>query len=584
MHVLGISCYYHDSAATLISDGNIIAAAQEERFSRKKHDNDFPTQAIRFCLSQANIQMKDVNAIAFYEKPLLKFERLLHQNIAFFPKSYLMFVTSIPSWLTKKLRIPKHLQKLGYTKEIYFIDHHLSHAANAYLMSPYSEAAIITADGVGEWTTTSIGIGKGETISLLKDLKFPHSLGMLYSTITAYLGFSVNNSEYKVMGLSAYGTTKREDNKYYHLLKKVIDIAEDGSYRLDLRYFCYHYKSRMPSQKLCQLLEGAVRKPNQPLTQRHYDIAAAVQLITEEAMIRILKYAHSLTHCSSVVLSGGVALNSVFNGKILSNTPFQNIWIPPDPADGGSSMGVAAFTYSCILNKGRTKPLPNSYLGPGFSDEEILAYLNKHNISYELMAPDDHIQKLAELLNQNNIVAHFEGRMEWGPRALGNRSILANPTNPEIKNILNLKVKHREEFRPFAPVICTEDAPTYFECDIPLPQCTDTMLLVYPIRKKYQSLLPAVTHVDGTGRLQTVTDKQHPFLYSLLQAFEKKTGMPVLINTSFNIRGEPIVCTPQEAYRCMMGTGIDYLSMGSALIAREKNLKDAWNSESLAND
>lgn len=586
VYILGISCFYHDSSAALLRNGKIVAAVAEERFSRKKHDSSFPLQAIMYCLAAENITIKDVDAIGFYEKPFMKFERMLSQQFETFPWSMKSFVQAIPSWITEKLKVPQLIQKrLKYKGEIFFIEHHLAHAASAFLLSPFEKAAIVTVDGVGEWTTTTYGYGQGNEIGLHKEIKFPHSIGLFYSTITAYLGFSVNNAEYKVMGLSAYGVMDKEKNEYYTKLKRVIDIKEDGSFELDMEYFAYQYGTRMPSEKLCSLLGGPVSKREGALTQRHKDIAAALQMITEEALTKILCHVHAVTTSDNVVLAGGVALNSVYNGKILKQTPFKNVWIQPDAGDGGTSMGVAAYVYNAILGKKRECVMENAYLGPQFTNEEIEHFLKSNNIIYKKYKTEkDIIDTVAKLLHENVVVGWFQGRMEVGPRALGARSILANPTHPKMQEILNVKVKHREKFRPFAPVICVEDAQNYFDCDLPVPASADFMLMVYPIKKKWQEKLPAVTHVDGSGRVQTVRRFQNPAYYDLIQEFGKVSGVPILINTSFNIRGEPIVCSPYDAYKCMMGTEIDYVCMGNFLIKRSDNLRDVWDSEKYAVD
>lgn len=586
MYILGISCFYHDSSAALLKDGVIVAAAQEERFTRKKHDTSFPINSIKYCLESQNITIKDVNYIGFYEKPFLKFERALFQHLENFPLSLKTFISSIPSWINEKLRVTKIIKKkLKYKGDVMFIEHHLAHAASAFLVSPFKKAAILTVDGVGEWTTTAYGIGKGNKIHLMEEIKFPHSLGLLYSTITAYLGFSVNNSEYKVMGLSAHGTMGKEKNEYYKKLKRVIDIKEDGSYKLNMDYFIFHYAGRMPSKKLCALLNGPVRKPESEITQRHKDIAAALQIMLEEVMTKILKYIYKVTKCSNIVLAGGVALNSVYNGKILKNTPFKRIWIQPDAGDGGTSIGAASYIYNTILNHKRKYVLKDAYLGPEFSANEIKKILGDNKINYSKFKDwRKLIKNTAKLIFENNVVGWFQGRMEWGPRALGARSILSNPLNPEMKEILNLKVKHREKFRPFAPVVCEEDALKYFDCDKPIPEAADFMLMVYPIKEQWQKKIPAVTHVDGSGRLQTIRRHQNPLYYGLIKEFGRLSGIPILINTSFNIRGEPIVCTPYDAYKCMMGTGIDYLIMDRFLIKRDDNPQDIWDSEKHAKD
>jgi len=584
-YILGISCYYHDSAAALLKDGKVVAAAEEERFTRKKHDTSFPINAIRYCLTSQNITIKQVNRIGFYEKPLLKFERILSQHLAMFPLSLKTFINSMPSQISQKLKIIKTLRKnLKYSGDVVFIRHHLAHAAGSFLVSPFEKAAILSIDGVGEWTTTTYGIGKGNKIELLKEIRFPHSLGLLYSTITAYLGFSVNNSEYKVMGLSAYGDMNRETNPYYKKLKQVIDIKSDGSYKLDLDYFIYHYKDRMPSKKLCALLGGPIAKPGCQIIQRHKDIAAAVQLIYEETLFKILEYLYIQTGCEDLVLTGGCALNSVANGKILKMSAFKNIWIHSNPSDGGTSIGAAVYIYHSILGYKREQLLDSAYLGPNYSRQEIRNFLMRRGVKYsEFKDRDQLIRETAELIHNNHVVGWFHGRMEWGPRALGNRSILANPCNPKAKELLNEKVKHREKFRPFAPVVCEDDYQRYFDCDqVPAPAYF--MLTVYPIKVKWRNKIPSVTHVDGSGRLQLLRRDQNSLYYDLLKKFGELSDVPILINTSFNIRGEPIVCTPDDAYKCMMGTGIDCLVMGNYLIKRDDNPQDFWDSESVAID
>lgn len=584
MYVLGISCFYHDSSATLLKDGRVVAAAAEERFSRKKHDTSFPEKAVAYCLSEAGIGIDDVDHVGFYEKPLQKFERILYQHVEMFPYSFETFYKAIPSWINDKLRIPSVVKKkTGYKKGILFIEHHMTHAASSYLASPFPEAAVLTVDGVGEWTTTAMGYAKGNGIDLLKQIVFPHSIGLLYSAATAHLGFSVNNSEYKVMGLSPYGDMSR-DNPYYPKFKKVIDIKDDGSFELDMDYFVYHYKMSMPSKKYVKEF-GPVRKKESAVEQKHKDIAAALQMVTEEAIFAMLNFLYNETKTENLCLAGGCALNSVANGKILRKTPFKNIYIQPAAGDEGTSMGAAYYTYNTILGKKREHALETAYLGPHYSRPEIREFLDANKIKYtEFPSDAELVRKTASLIHENNVVGWFQGRMEWGPRALGARSILSNPTNPEMQDILNLKVKHREKFRPFAPAVCIDDAQEYFECDDPVPLPTDYMLMVYPIRKEKQRLLPAVTHVDGSGRLQTVRREQNTLYYDLIKEFGKLSGVPVLVNTSFNIRGEPIVCTPQDAYRCMMGTGIDCLVMDRFLIKRADNVKDMWDSEKYALD
>ena len=580
MYVLGISCFYHDSAACILKDGKILAAAEEERFTRKKHDTSFPINAINYCLKEAGITGNQLDHVGFYEKPLLKFERLLHQHIEMFPKSFPTFYQALPSWINEKLRLPSLIKKkLKYKKGVIFVEHHMAHAASSYLVSPFKEAAILTVDGVGEWATTTISHAKGNDITILKQIEFPHSLGLLYSTVTAHLGFSVNNSEYKVMGLSPYGKPT-----YYENFKKMIDLKEDGSYSLDMSYFDFHYKKTMPSKKFIKEF-GPIRKPEDEVTQHHKDMAATLQKITEEAVFKMLKHLHDITKCDNLCMAGGVALNSVANGKILKNTPFKNIYIQPAAGDHGASIGVAKYIYHTLLNNEMKEVQETAYLGPGFSTEEIKKFLDDYKINYTTFKHDEElIKKTADLIYKDNVIGWFQGRMEWGPRALGSRSILSNASNPKMQDILNLKVKHREKFRPFAPVVPEEDAKDYFECDEPVPIPTDFMLMVYPIKEDKQKLIPAVTHVDGSGRLQTIRKHHNPLYHGVIKEFEKLSKVPILINTSFNIRGEPIVCTPLDAYKCMMGTGIDYLVMDKFLIKREDNPQHMWDSEKYAKD
>ena len=584
-YILGVSCYYHDASAALLRNGIIVAAAEEERFTRKKHDVSFPINAIQYCLEEEEITIKDIDYIAFYEKPFLKAERLMYQHLQTFPWSLKTFVSSLPSWIREKLRVIKTIRKkLGYGGDVLFIEHHLAHAASTFLVSPYKKAAIYTVDGVGEWTTTAYGIGEDIDITLSKEIRFPHSLGLLYSAVTAYLGFKVNNSEYKVMGLSAYGTMDRKKNEYYKKLHKVVDVKDDGSFHMDMAYFVYQRTDRMPSKKFCKLMGGPIRRKG-AVTQRHKDIAAALQMMLEDVMIKILRHVYVVTKCDDLVMSGGVGLNSVFNGKILRSTPFKKIWMQPNASDGGTSIGAASYVYHTLMRKPRNFVQRDAYLGPGYSYEYIKHYLDDTGVKYvEFKNERELIDRTAKLLYENKVVGWFQGRMEWGPRALGNRSILANPCNPKAQELLNAKVKHREKFRPFAPVVCEDDALKYFDCDNPIPEPTDYMLMVYPIFDKWHKTIPSVTHVDGSGRLQTINRTQNTLYYDLIKTFGKLSGVPILINTSYNIRGEPIVCTPYDAYKCMMGTGIDCLVIGTFLIRRKDNPGDMWDSERHATD
>ncbi|MBI2137885.1 carbamoyltransferase [Candidatus Woesearchaeota archaeon] len=576
MHILGIACFYHDSSAAILKDGKITAAAQEERWTRKKHDTSFPINAIKYCLREAGITIKEVDCVAFYEKPLLKFERLLSSHIEMFPKSLGTFTKALPSWAIEKLRIPSILsKKLGYKGELLYIEHHMTHAAGSFLASPFSEAAILTVDGVGEWATTTLGTGKDNNITLLKEIHFPNSIGLLYSMVTGYLGFKVNNDEYKVMGLAPYGKPT-----YYEQMKKIIDIKQDGSYRLDMSYFAFHYKERMHNRKFEQLF-GPPRKKEGEVEERHKDVAASLQKILEETYFKMLNHLYELSGgMKNLCISGGVALNSVANGKITKQTKFRNVYVSPAPSDAGSSAGAAIAAWNMALGKKERSRMQTAYLGPSYDEAYIENFLTEKGIKYVKLTETELIRKAAKLLRENNVVGWFSGRMEFGERALGARSILANPCNPEMKDILNLKVKHREKFRPFAPVVPLEDAKKYFDCDLEVP----FMSFVYPVKEKMRQKLPAITHIDGTGRLQTITKEQNPRYYKLIKEFEKLSGIPILVNTSFNIRGEPIVMTPEHAYRCFTGTEIDYLALENFLIDRKENTKDWWDSEKLAKD
>ena len=582
MYVLGIACHYHDSSACLIKEGKILAAAEEERFTRKKHDDSYPVNAIDFCLDFGKITVSDLSAICFYEKPFLKIKRILSQHLQSAPLTYGAFSSFCTSWLSDKLWVRRKIRKhLNFDKEIYFIEHHQAHAAASFFPSPFEEAAFLTVDGVGEWATTTYGVGIKNNLKILKEIIFPHSLGLLYSTITAYLGFTVNNSEYKVMGLSPYGNP----DVYYKKFEELIQVKDDGSFCLNMKYFDFHQKMRMPNEQMCELLGGPISERGCKVTQRHKDIAAALQKHTENIIIAILKHIHEETKLDNLVLSGGCALNSVVNGKIIKNTPFRDLYVQPAAGDGGNSIGAALFCYHQIFGNEKREVQNTAYLGPEFDDDYIQKFLTSNAIKYrKINNRDELIKKTATLIYENNVIGWFQGKMEWGPRALGSRSILSNACNKDMQEILNLKVKHREKFRPFAPVVCEDDALKYFECDDPIPLPTDFMLMVYPIKKEYHKKIPAVTHVDGSGRVQTVRRSQNKDYYDLIKEFGKLSSIPILINTSFNIRGEPIVCSPEDAYLCMMGTEIDYLVLGNYLIKRNDNPQDMWDSEYLAND
>jgi carbamoyltransferase len=566
MIILGISCFYHDSAVAIIKDGQVIAAAQEERFTRIKHDNNFPYKSIEYCLNSLRIAINEVDYIAFYEKPIIKFDRILTQHVQHFPKSIKIFFKTIPTWINEKLQIQKILKnKCHYQGKIVFIPHHLSHAAASYLSSPFHKAAILTLDGVGEWATTTYGFAKGINLKLEKQINFPHSLGLFYSALTAYLGFSVNNDEYKVMGLSGYGNPK----KYYSKIKQLIKINHDGSFQLNTQYFSFEYREKMFNQKLCQFLDGPARQSDSKMTSRFEDIAAATQLVFEETLFSLLNYLYKKHPIPNLILSGGSALNSLANGKILKNTHFKNLYITPDPGDGGASLGAALYTYHCLLKYPKTTLLQSPYLGPEFDSFQIKKIIDEFKLKSVLINDQKKLlNKVSDLLIKQKVIGWFQGRMEWGPRALGNRSILASATKKEMMDIINAKVKHREMFRPFAPVILHEKTKDYFITDKNISISTDYMLLVYPFKPNVKSKVPAVVHIDGTGRLQTVNEKSNPKYYRLIKTYYQKTGIPLIINTSFNVKGEPIVCTPTDAVKCFLSTEIDYLVIGNYLVKK----------------
>lgn len=562
MNILGISCHYHDAAACIVKDGKVIAAAEEERFTRKKHDYSFPENAIEYCLGQAGVRAGQLDYVGFYEKPVLKFTRMLETHIDNWPKSIIQFTRAVPAWLTEKLRVPSLIKdRTGYPGKVIFIKHHLSHAASAFLPSPFDEAAIITWDAVGEWTTVAYGAGKGSRLMMEKEIQFPSSIGMFYSTMTAFLGFKVNSDEYKVMGLASYGRPK-----YYDQMRRWITQLEDGSFALSMEYFDYPHSFRMYSS-MVQKEFGKPRKPEAEVTEYHMDLAASLQKLTEETMLKIAKHVKRETGQKNLCMAGGVALNVVANKLILEQAGFERIFVQPASSDAGGALGVAMYIYNSILDNPRTFVMTNAYLGPGFSTDEIRRFLEKEKIPFREYETDEKLlQRTAELIYANNIIGWFQGRMEYGPRALGSRSILANPTNPEMKDILNNRVKHREDFRPFAPVTVEEEAEDYFNIRQPDP----FMVMLCDVKKGKEKLIPSVTHVDGTARLQTTTEADNKRYYNLIKTFKKLSGVPVLINTSFNVRGEPIVCTPRDAYRCFAGTGIDYLVMDRFIIAKSE--------------
>jgi len=568
MYNLGISCYYHDSAAALLKDGHVIAAVEEERFSRKKFDDDFPHKAIEWCLNEAGITPDKIDSVAFYDKPVLKFERLLDNYIAVAPRGLYSFLDVIPKWIHKRLWIKNDIKKSlkGFTGEIIFPEHHMSHAAHAFHTSPFNESAILTIDGVGEWSTTSFGYAKNNSIKITNDLRWPHSLGLFYSAFTYFLGFKVNEGEYKLMGLSSYGKPK-----YYNLImENLIDVKDDGSIHLNMAYFAFTYDKVMTNKKFSKLFGISPKTNNEKTLQIHFDIGASAQKVLEDIILKMVHHVYQKTKMKNLCIGGGVALNGVVNYKIFKESPFENIHIPPSPGDAGSAVGAAQYLYYNYHNNERSIDLDpakriheNIYVGPSFSNAEIVKFLDFKNIAYESFDDESLLEKTAQLIADGNIVGWYQGKMEWGPRALGNRSILADPRRDDMKNILNAKIKHRESFRPFAPSILEEYASEYFEMDVPSPY----MLMVAPVKKPEQ--IPAVTHVDGTGRLQTVSKDSNPLYYDLINAFYKKTGVPVIINTSMNVMGEPIVNTPEQAYQMIVKTDMDYLVLGKYLISRE---------------
>jgi carbamoyltransferase len=585
--VLGISAYYHDSAAALLRDGEIVAAVQEERFTRKKHDPAFPARAVEFCLGAAGIEADALDFVAFYDKPILKFHRLIETYLAFAPIGLSSFRKSVPVWLGEKLhmrrQLTRHLGRKPKNRYV-FPEHHESHAASAFYPSPFEEAAIVTMDGVGEWATTSVGVGEGNRLRLLQEIRFPHSLGLLYSAFTYYCGFKVNSGEYKLMGLAPYGEPRFERQIREHL----IDLREDGSYRLDLSYFNYCQGLTMTSAKFHALFGGPPRRPESPLEQHHMDLAASVQKVTEDVMLRTARHAHRLTGKRHLCLAGGVALNCVGNGVILREGPFERLWIQPAAGDAGGALGAAQFVWHNLRGKPRVVRTGDaqrgSLLGPRFEPTAIRAFLDGEGIVYEDCASEDALaDRVAELIEQENVIGWFQGPMEFGPRALGSRSIIGDARSPKMQSVMNLKIKFRESFRPFAPIVLREAASRFF--DIAPEHESPYMLIVAPVRadkrkqvdpaargldklKQLRSVIPAVTHVDYSARLQTVDGDRNPRLARLMRRFEQRTGCPVLINTSFNVRGEPIVCTPQDALRCFLGTEMDVLVLENFVIRR----------------
>ncbi len=568
MYILGISCFYHDSAACLLKDGKVLSAAQEERFTRKKHDFSFPVHSIRYCLKEAGITISNVSYIGFYEKPFIKFERILTTYVATFPRSFPSFLKAIPLWLHEKLWIPQIIKKeLDYKGQILYIDHHLCHAASSFLVSPFEEAAILTLDGVGEWETAAYGMGRGGKIELYKNLHFPYSLGLLYSAFTYYLGFKVNSAEYKVMGLAPYGKAV-----YYDLIMdNLLKVKEDGSFMMNMKYFAYDYGLTMTNRNFHKLFGRPPRTPESQLENFHEDVAASLQKATEEIILRMVRHLYAETKMKNLCLAGGVALNCVANGRIIRETPFENIYIQPASGDAGGAVGVAVYIHNALLGNKRNYVMEHAFLGPEYSNDEIRKYLKENDIEYSEYSPGEVARETARLINAQKVIGYFQGRMEFGPRALGARSILADPRNRDAKNIVNSKIKFREEFRPFAPTVLEEKCSDYFDLKTPSP----FMLLVAQVRSD-KRFMPSITHVDGSARIQTIRRQDNPLYYSVIEEFYKMSGCPVVLNTSFNLRGEPLVMTPHDAYLCFMRSGLDYLVMGNFVLdkARMKALKE----------
>lgn len=565
MYVLGISCYYHDAGAALVQDGQLVAAAEEERFNRQKHYSEFPSRAIQYCLDEAGITIDEVGYIGFYEKPLVKFSRILETTLASWPLSYLTWVRSMPIWLMTKLRIGRLIQEeLGTDKDIYYCQHHMAHAASAFLVSEFDEAAIITADGVGEWTTTAWGVGKGTEIRFEKEIRFPHSVGLLFSAITAYLGFRVNDAEWKVMGLAPYGKPT-----YVDKFREVVDIRDDGSFRLNMKYFAHNYSTQRIFNRRWEELFGRPQRPAETeLDEFHNDIAHSGQKTVEEIMVKMASHVHEVTGMDNLCIGGGVGLNCVANWRILQESGFKNVFIQPAAGDSGGALGTAFYLYNSVLKNPRTFVMKHALWGPSFTDREIEATLVRNEIPHEYVdREEDLLETTASMIEEGKVVGWFQGRLEFGPRALGSRSLLADARNPKMKDIINAKVKFREAFRPFAPAVLKEHAHEYFE--MPAGMDAPYMLLVPKVRREMHDVLPTITHKDGTGRVQTVTEEDNRLYYRLIKAFGDRTGIPVVVNTSFNVRGEPIVCTPQDAVDTFLKTGIDALVMGNYLV-REK--------------
>jgi carbamoyltransferase len=608
--ILGLSAFYHDSAACLVRDGEIVAAAQEERFTRRKHDHRFPHEAVAYCLKEAGLGLDDVDCVAFYDKPLVKFERLMETYLAYAPVGFASYLKGMPTWLKEKLNIQGLIRKeLGYKGKLLFGDHHESHAASAFYPSPFKEAAILTVDGVGEWATASYGVGRGRELEILKQMKFPHSLGLLYSAFTAFTGFKVNSGEYKLMGLAPYGEPKYVET----ILKELVDIHEDGSLHLNLRYFIFpHHAARMTGNRFEKLF-GAARKPESPITQREMDLARSIQVVVEEVVLRMARHVRRETGMENLCMAGGVALNCVANGRLLREGIFKNLWIQPAAGDAGGALGVSLAVYHRYFEKERNGHLGSddgggehywdrmkgTLLGPRFTEAEIEAFLTERNIPHEKVERATLPARVASLIADERVVGLMQGRMEFGPRALGARSIIGDARSPRMQSVMNLKIKYRESFRPFAPSVLRERVSDYFELETDSPY----MLLVANVREEHRilepagaenlngieklkvprSTIPAVTHVDYSARIQTVRREMNPLYYDIISAFYEQTNCPVIVNTSFNVRGEPIVCTPEDAYRCFMRTEMDYLVLENFILDKRAQSaleeKNDWRQE-----
>ena len=595
MNILGISAFYHDSAAALIRDGKIVAAAQEERFTRKKHDAKFPSNAVRYCLAEGGVGADKLDAVAFYDKPITKFERILKTYFSVAPKGIRSFVMAMPLWLREKLWIPMEietaLEKCGIKQpgDIYFPEHHESHAASAFFASPFKSAGVLTIDGVGEWGTSSYGHGHGNKLEIIDELRFPHSLGLLYSAFTYFTGFRVNSGEYKLMGLAPYGEPKYRDL----ILENLLDLREDGSFRLNMDYFGYLDGLKMTNDRFAELFGGPARTAESEIGQREMDIARSIQEVTEEIVLKMGQHVHKVTGEKYLCLAGGVALNCVANGRLLREGPFDDIWIQPAAGDAGGAIGAGLVVWHTIQNQPREveqgrDQMQGSFLGPGFDDDEIEAFLTARGYPAQKLEPDERSKEIARMIDEEKVVGLLQGRMEFGPRSLGNRSIIGDARSAKMQSIMNLKIKYRESFRPFAPSCLSERVSDFFELDRPSPY----MLLVAPVQEvrckkaggaetpirerinQERSDVPAITHVDYSARVQTVSPDTNKEFYDIIKAFEERTGYGIIINTSFNVRGEPIVCTPEDAYRCFMRTEMDYLVLGSFLL--EKGAQPEW--------